>query len=683
MASSHDEKGSREVEELNNKESNPSLTQHVGDQNLQAAVNDAVRPGTECKDQNGEQLAAVAGPSNSNLGLGEAGTPGEEPKTRKRERCEDDDESECEERKRHEDEGTLMTAGGNDVAEDVGERQEHHQASAPFPRPRVRTHQRRYRRRLHSSSSSSSSSSDNAVNTSSSASSHHSSSDERHANETDSSDDSLIANRILDALHHQVRARDLGLDSDDTWSLLDSDDSDSDAGEEEGTKEGTNDDKKFPKCLSKEVPKHKWSITKNVINRQLGMRTRQQEPELFWKRCYGSLHCVKRLELMYKLDEHLGCVNAISFNQTGSRLASGSDDKKIIIWDWPIGKSLLQYSSGHTSNVFQAKFLPMSGDNHIVSSARDGQVRLASLSSSGECRSTRRLAYHNKAVNKLSLLPETPHMFLSAGEDAKVKSIDVRGNKPSTILTVKKGMRRIGLYSVDTNPLNSNEFCVCGVDYYIRLYDKRKIDLNGTPMKKFCPSHIEGTSKYTNVTCALYNHDGTEIIGSYNDENLYLFDTRHSDGADFVHKYEGHRNSATVKSCDFFGSGSEYIMSGSDCGHLFFWDKNTEAIVQFMRGDEKGVVNALVGHPQFPILATSGLDSDVKIWIPSCEQDPEMKDLRRVVAKNIRGRADDQPYPMGVFESHVNMNVDGSRMTSSDSDSDSDGYPHSLQCPTS
>lgn len=56
---------------------------------------------------------------------------------------------------------------------------------------------------------------------------------------------------------------------------------------------------------------------------------------------------------MYKLDEHRGCVNAISFNQSGTRLASGSDDKKIIVWDWPVGKSLVTYNSGHTSNVFQ------------------------------------------------------------------------------------------------------------------------------------------------------------------------------------------------------------------------------------------------------------------------------------------------------------------------------------------
>lgn len=47
------------------------------------------------------------------------------------------------------------------------------------------------------------------------------------------------------------------------------------------------------------------------------------------------------------------------------------------------------------------------------------------------------------------------------------------------------------------------------------------------------------------------------------------------------------------------------------------WDKNSEAIVQWLRGDESGVVNCLEGHPHFPIIATSGLDHDVKIWSPT------------------------------------------------------------------
>lgn len=57
-------------------------------------------------------------------------------------------------------------------------------------------------------------------------------------------------------------------------------------------------------------------------------------------------------------------------------------------------------------------------------------------------------------------------------------------------------------------------------------------------------------------------------------------------------------------------------MSGSDCGNIFMWDKNSEAIVQWLMGDESGVVNCLEGHPHFPIIATSGLDYDVKIWSP-------------------------------------------------------------------
>lgn len=31
-----------------------------------------------------------------------------------------------------------------------------------------------------------------------------------------------------------------------------------------------------------------------------------------------------------------------------------------------------------------------------------------------------------------------------------------------------------------------------------------------------------------------------------------------------------------------------------------------------------------------PILATSGLDDDIKIWVPSCENEPDLTGLRKV-----------------------------------------------------
>jgi len=36
-----------------------------------------------------------------------------------------------------------------------------------------------------------------------------------------------------------------------------------------------------------------------------------------------------------------------------------------------------------------------------------------------------------------------------------------------------------------------------------------------------------------------------ELIGTYNDEDIYLFDSSHSDGAEHKHRYSGHRNNAT------------------------------------------------------------------------------------------------------------------------------------------
>ncbi|XP_063222429.1 DDB1- and CUL4-associated factor 8-like [Bacillus rossius redtenbacheri] len=399
-----------------------------------------------------------------------------------------------------------------------------------------------------------------------------------------------------------------------------------------------------PSVLLKKPPKHKWCIVKEVVNRQWGAASRCKNAEMFQQRCYGSLHCVQRLELMYKMERHHGCVNALHFNSTGQLLASGSDDQKVIVWDWHVGKPRVSYDSGHRNNVFQARFMPLLGDTHIASCGRDGQVRLAELSSTGTCRSTRRLAQHRGPAHKLAIHVDTPHIILSSGEDSAVMNIDIRDQKQDKLLYVKEGERKISLYSIHINPMNSNEFCISGRDSYIRIYDRRKIPGPEHQVKKFCPRHLGQATPgtFTHVTCAMFNYNGTEIMGTYNDEDIYLFDTRNPDGADYIHRYEGHRNNATVKGVNFFGPRSEFIVSGSDCGNIFFWEKESEAIVQWMPGDENGVVNCLEPHPQMPILASSGLDDDIKIWVPSCEHEPSMEGLKSAVVANYRGREDDR-----------------------------------------
>lgn len=424
-------------------------------------------------------------------------------------------------------------------------------------------------------------------------------------------------------------------DSDDTRRRRSTHDSLEDESQRKDTEEAVAIEMK--RIQDRPKPKHQWNFVEQIIQRQIGGRARHQTSVLFSHRYYDSLHVPKRLELMYKMEFHQGCVNALSFNTSGTRLVSGSDDYHIAVWDWAWKKALTTFHSEHRNNVFQSKFLPLSGDTHIVSCARDGQVRLAELSSTGVRKATRKLAKHRGPAHKLATLPTSPHVVLSAGEDAVVLNIDIRQEQPNRVALVKDvSGSRISLYSIHAHPINENQFCVSGHDQYVRVYDRR---CGGTfPVLKYCPRHLYEALPTPTVTCAVYSGNGDSILASYNDDDIYLFDTSLSEAADAVHRYSGHRNNATVKGVNFFGPGSQYVISGSDCGNIFFWHRETEAIVQCMPGDENGVVNVLEPHPHIPVLATSGLDDDIKIWIPTCEEDPDLANLEQTVRSNLRKR---------------------------------------------
>uniref|UniRef100_A0AAY5KK25 DDB1 and CUL4 associated factor 8 n=1 Tax=Esox lucius TaxID=8010 RepID=A0AAY5KK25_ESOLU len=381
--------------------------------------------------------------------------------------------------------------------------------------------------------------------------------------------------------------------------------SDEDEDEEEEDQEEEEDEQTMEAWLGAELRDlsgPSWRAVPSLRSREIGRGLHQ-----FVRRVCGARGLVQRLELQGRLERHTGCVNTLHFNPSGTRLASGSDDLRVVIWDWARRRAELEFDSGHKSNVFQAKFLPHSGDSTLAMCARDGQIRVAELSATQRCKNTKRVAQHKGAAHKLALDPDSPCSFLSAGEDAVVFGIDLRLDRPA------------------------------------KIYDQRKInenDNNGV-LKKFCPSHLVSSESKTNITCLVYSHDGTELLTSYNDEDIYLFDSSHSDGADHSRRYKGHRNNATVKGVNFYGPSSEFVVSGSDCGHIYLWDKVSARIVQFMEGDRGGVVNCLEPHPHLPGLATSGLDHDVKLWAPTAENPTGLKGLKDVMKKNKRERDKD------------------------------------------
>ncbi|XP_040576301.1 DDB1- and CUL4-associated factor 6 isoform X1 [Lepeophtheirus salmonis] len=121
-------------------------------------------------------------------------------------------------------------------------------------------------------------------------------------------------------------------------------------------------------------------------------------------------------------------------------------------------------------------------------------------------------------------------------------------------------------------------------------------------------------TRVRNSKCDIYEYE-TDMF----DENgLETINTGHVIIQPAMNKrLTGHRNSRTmIKEATWWGN--NYILSGSDCGHIFGWDRESENVVLLLEAD-RHVVNCIQPHPFDPILATSGIDYNVKFWAPLAE----------------------------------------------------------------
>ncbi|CAG0913965.1 unnamed protein product [Notodromas monacha] len=424
-----------------------------------------------------------------------------------------------------------------------------------------------------------------------------------------------------------------------------------------------------PAFLSKKPLQENFLIHKEFYDRQIGGCGKSCAG--FVSRYTSSLTSIQRMKRLHKLEFHKGCVNAVAFNSTGVMLASGSDDLKVGLWDWARKKLLCSFKSGHTSNILDIKYMHLIGDSHLVSCARDGQVRLSDLSAVGISKNTRRLIEHRSSAEKLALDVDHPHVVMSISNDGFVTQSDIREEKPVKLLRVRdENDSAVSMHCICINPVLTNEYCVCGGDAIVRIYDRRNAKL----MKCYSPSHMQDKLRRKQITSAVYSHDGREIVANYQYEDVYLFNT---EGGQFtngsVRQYEGRSNINSVKGVSFYGPNSEYVISGSDCGHLYIWDKDSEALVQCLRGDEAELVNVTVPHPFFPIIASCGVDDDVKIWIPGPKSTVGEKFEENVEKNSPNDFPPDSDSSSEVHESDSDEDTSSCRSTGTFSHVDTSG----------
>ncbi|CAH1798641.1 unnamed protein product [Owenia fusiformis] len=271
-----------------------------------------------------------------------------------------------------------------------------------------------------------------------------------------------------------------------------------------------------------------------------------------------------RIGLEKELEGHTGCVNCLEWNQSGSLLASGSDDMQVIVWEPLHHRKLTAIHTGHNGNIFSVKFLPNTNDGLVVTGAADCKIRVHDLKSK---ETTQVFSSHAGRVKRIAVAPTVPFMFWSASEDGTIMQFDLRepelssGTSPRNVLVNLNA--HMGSHAeakcLAINPLRPELLAVGANDPYVRIYDRRMLackmiqfpsermygnqaqtmshmspedfDIPTTAVSYYVAGHLpqkqqDYKKRYRTLasTYLTFSPDGNELLVNLGGEQIYMFD---------------------------------------------------------------------------------------------------------------------------------------------------------------
>ncbi|XP_071333120.1 DDB1- and CUL4-associated factor 6 isoform X4 [Trachinotus anak] len=272
-----------------------------------------------------------------------------------------------------------------------------------------------------------------------------------------------------------------------------------------------------------------WDVNKRLIG--------YNEPNTIRTNYLGRREFVQRLKLESTLNVHDGCVNTISWNDTGEYILSGSDDTFLVITN-PYNKKVKKsIRSGHRANIFSAKFMPHTNDQEIISCSGDGIIYYTHTEKSPEYNRQCQFTCHYGTAYEIMTVPNDPYTFLSCGEDGTVRWFDLRTKTSCTKEDCKDDILincRRAATSISISPLVPYYLAVGCSDSSVRIYDRRMLGTRATGnytgrgttgmCVRFVPAHL--SNKSCRVTSLCYSEDGQEVLVSYSSDYIYLFDPK-------------------------------------------------------------------------------------------------------------------------------------------------------------
>ncbi len=287
---------------------------------------------------------------------------------------------------------------------------------------------------------------------------------------------------------------------------------------------------------------------------------------------------------LYTYGGHSGVVATVAWSPDGQRIASGSTDGTVQVWDASNGGNAYAYH-GHASSVNAVAWSP--DGQRITSGSTDGTVQVWDASNGGNA-----YTYHGHAgfVNAVAWSPDGKYIA-SGSSDQTVQVWDASNGGNAYTYRGHAGFVNAVAWSPDGKYIAS-----ASTDQTVQVWDAS----NGGNAYTY-----RGHAGFMNAVA--WSPDGKYIASASTDQTVQVWDASNGGNAYTYHGHAGFVNAVA------WSPDGKYIVSGSSDRTVQVWGATSGGHIYTYRG-HAGFVNAVAWSPNGKYIASGSSDQTVQVW---------------------------------------------------------------------